>query len=241
LQKITFQPMAENLDIYSKGPITSKSVIPKWYKDTPLYVNGEKEPGMHPNMKAHISNGTLKTCVPFLDALTSGYVATLPCDIEIRKIANDEISIRWSQLFVDIVQGHHIDQTSTIPLNNKEYKYVSKWLFDWKIITPPGYSTFYTHPLNRHDLPFRTFSGVVDTDVFPDSVHFPFQILPFEGERIIIPEGTPFCQFFPLKRENWESEKIDYVPKSKEKAAFSILKTMYKSYKTNWWHKKSYN
>lgn len=233
--------MAQDLELFSKGIVTSKSVIPQWYKDAPQFVNGEKEPGMHPNFKAHVSNGTLKSCVPFLDALSIGYVAVLPCDIEIRKLPNEDISIRWSQLFIDIVQGHNEDQLTTLPRKHGEFKYVSKWLFDWKITTPPGYSMLYTHPLNRHDLPFRTFSGVVDTDVFPDSVHFPFQILPFEGERLIIPHGTPVCQFIPIKREEWQSSQAEYDPNAKKKAAFAILKNIYRSYKNNWWHKKSYN
>ena len=233
--------MAEKLALFQAGPVPSKSFIPQWYKDTPPYVENEKEPGMHPNINAHVSNGTLKSCLPFLDALTTGYMATLASDIEIRKLADGEMSVRWSQLFIDIVQGHNLDQTSHLPLNHGEYKFVSKWLFDWKISTPPGYSCFYTHPLNRHDLPFRTFSGVVDTDVFPDAVHFPFQILPFSGERLIIPAGTPICQIFPFKRDEWESEKLEYVKNSKEVAAFQILKTIYKSYKNQWWHKKSYN
>jgi len=121
------------------------------------------------------------------------------------------------------------------------FKTISKWLFDWKIETPPGYSCLYTHPINRHDLPFRTFSGVVDTDTFPDAVHFPFSILNFEGDRKIIPMGTPICQVFPFKRDEWQSEVLPLEPYLKEKATFSILKVIGRSYKRQFWHKKTYN
>lgn len=237
---IEFQPMAKGLHSFLPAPISSKNFIPNWYKDAPLHVLNEKEGGMHPNLSANVSNTTLKGCVPFLDALTTGYMATLSCDIEFRK-TKDEITVRWMQPIIKVVEGHNIDQTFMLPTEHKEEKYASKWLFDWHIKTPPGYSCLYTHPLNRHDLPFRTFTGVVDTDVFPDSVHFPFQILNFQGERIIVPAGTPVCQILPFKRDSWDSKVLEFEEGKKQKAIFQVLRYMTRSYKRQFWHKKSYN
>ena len=56
-----------------------------------MYVNNEKDFGMHPNPVASISNSTLKGCVPFLDALTTGYMAVLSSDVEFKKV-NKEIT-----------------------------------------------------------------------------------------------------------------------------------------------------
>ncbi len=233
--------MGETTELFIPGPIPSKNSIPEWYKKFPMFVRDEQENGMHPVLEAKIPNTTLKACVPFLDALTMGYMVVLACDIEFRKLKNNDVTIRWLAPYVHLVEGHNIDQTFAYPINNNEIPQASKWLFDWKIETPKGYSTVYTHPLNRHDLPFRTFSGVVDTDVFPDAVHFPFQVLPFEGERIIIPAGTPLCQLFPTKRESWNSQKEDFSQYRKPKASFEVLKYMVRSYKRQFWHKKTYN
>jgi|688.fasta_scaffold355859_2 hypothetical protein len=240
MQKIEFQPMARGLESFLPAPIPSRNTIPNWYKNAPLYVNNEKDFGMHPNPVASVSNSTLKGCVPFLDAFTTGYMAVLSSDVEFKKV-NGEITVRWLQPIIKIVEGHNIDQTFMLPTEHKEEKYASKWLFDWHIKTPPGYSCLYTHPLNRHDLPFRTFTGVVDTDTFPDSVHFPFQILNFEGERTIVPAGTPICQIFPFKRDSWESDILEFEEGKKQKAVFKILSFINRSYKRQFWHKKSYN
>ena len=241
MQQIVFRPMTEMVSKFIPSPKPSKLSIPKWYKDMPLFVNNEKELGMHPKFEAGTSNVTLKSCVPFLDAMTSGYMITLGCDIEIKNISKNDISIRWIQKLLTMVEGHNNDQIPGFPFKNNEFEYVSKWLFDWKIETPSGYSCMYTHPLNRTDLPFRTFSGVVDTDVFPDAVHFPFIIMPFEGERLIVPAGTPICQVIPFKRDTWTSEIQEYVPGEKEESAWEIVKHIGKAYKNKYWHKKSYS
>lgn len=232
--------MAKGLEQFLPFPVPSRNTLPEWYKNAPLYVHGEKEIGMHPNQNASTNNSTLKGCVPFLDALTTGYMAKLSSDVEFRK-TRDGITVRWMNPIIKIVEGHNIDQTFMLPNTHNEEKYASKWLFDWYIKTPPGYSCFYTHPVNRHDLPFRTFSGVVDTDIFPDSVHFPFQILDFEGERIIVDAGTPICQIFPFKRDNWDSKVLEFEEGKKQKAVSKVLKFISRSYKRQFWHKKSYN
>ena len=67
-------------------------------------------------------------------------------------------------------------------------------------------------PMNRFDLPFLNTTGVVDSD----NVHllgtFPFFIA--EGWEGTIPMGTPYLQFLPFKREDWE-HKIETIDQSK--------------------------
>src|SRR5260370_372658 len=70
----------------------------------------------------------------------------------------------------------------------------------------PGYSILFTHPVNRADLPFTTFTGLVDCDTFHDSpVNFParWHDTGFNG---VLPKGTPVAQCLPVKRESWASQ-----------------------------------
>jgi hypothetical protein len=109
---------------------------------------------------------------------------------------------------------------------------------------PKGYSILYTHPLNRHDLPFRTFSGVVESDNYDLPVNFPFQLIISlkENENLIVPKGTPVVQFIPIKRENWNHEKIvEQNLYKRQKASNLINGTLVNAYKKLFWVKKTYN
>ena len=62
----------------------------------------------------------------------------------------------------------------------------------------------FVHPVNRLDLPYRTLSGLVDSDHWRDGfVHFPalWTEPDFEG---LLPAGTPVAQGFPVRRETLE-------------------------------------
>lgn len=236
MPKITFTPMTEEASIFYLPPRPSTMFLPEWYKNFKLYVGTDKEYGIHKEFARDV-NTTLKACTPFLDAMTTGYMVELASDIEFSKEGNQlQIKFRTDQ---DLIGPHLYEQTYNLPRTNNEFKDTAKWLFDWKIETPKGYSCLYTHPLNRSDLPFRTLSGVVDTDRYPDSVHFPFQMIDFD-HKFILEKGTPICQVFPFKRENWESSIEEFQPLMKKKAAYEILSKIKRSYKKQYWVRKSY-
>jgi hypothetical protein len=76
----------------------------------------------------------------------------------------------------------------------------------WTVELPKGWSLMATHPINRFDLPFRTLTGVVDSDRFHDvGVFFPaIWIDPdFAGT---LAAGTPVAQCFPVSRDELELE-----------------------------------
>jgi hypothetical protein len=58
-----------------------------------------------------------------------------------------------------------------------------------------------THPFNRDDLPFRTLTGVVDSDRFHQiGLLFPARWL--DPARVCgLPAGTPVAQCVPVRRE----------------------------------------
>jgi hypothetical protein len=92
-----------------------------------------------------------------------------------------------------------------------EDRFIIKFNNFWTIETPPGYSLLIMHPINRHDLPFVTLTGLVDADRYRDNfIYFParWRDPDFNG---VLPKGTPVAQCLPLKRESWTArfETID--------------------------------
>lgn len=242
--KIQFIPDNEYAEKIFNMPEPSKNFVPKWYKEMNLFIEKkDKKHGIAINNR-FAPNTTIKACSPFSDALFSGYIWSLPADIEIRKfqIENQkEISFRWRTHGPDLISEHSLNQHPGMPSLINGELFVMKWSFNFIIKTPPGYSTLFTHPLNRHDLPFRTFSGVVDTDTYTQSIQFPFQIYDFKEEILILEKGTPVCQFVPFKRDNWSSKKEKYNKDDVEKKSFNFKSKIVRSYKNQFWNKKEYN
>jgi hypothetical protein len=237
--KIQFEPANSEAHIYFETPKPASSLIPEWYKDMPVHMDNEKITGLNKESVA-VSNLTLKGCSPFLDALTSGYTFTLASDLEFRNHPGKGINIRWATN-VEILGSHGTEQAPGLPVPFGGSDGLLKWKPGWRVITPPGYSCLFTHPFNRHELPFRTFTGVVDTDSYPLGVEFPFQLLQvIDKDIFILEKGTPICQILPFKRDSWKSEEIKFDEKANKKNVFLLKSKIVRSYKNQFWHKKSY-
>ena len=117
---------------------------------------------------------------------------------------------------------------------------VAKIINPWIVKTPKGFSTMFIPPLHRDNM-IQILPGLVDTDLYPTNVNFPFTLKDpkFEG---LIPAGTPYAQLIPIKRENW-SRSINKHPEIKYenvKAIYNLRNVFYHFYKTRFWQKKSY-
>lgn len=112
---------------------------------------------------------TIKHCMPFIDALTTGFMIPLQADIQVK---DGEFSGDWPH--EESPLGFHFaTQAPGVPFLDESEVVIKAHNF-WSIHTETGYATLFTHPLNRFDLPFRTLSSVVDTDSFDAlPVHFP--------------------------------------------------------------------
>ena len=76
----------------------------------------------------------------------------------------------------------------------------------WTIETEPGVALLVTHPLNREDLPFRTLSGLVDTDKFTHGIiQFPALWLDVEFSGVL-EKGLPIAQCIPVRRDHLDLE-----------------------------------
>jgi hypothetical protein len=215
-KKVKFQSTYPQFDL--PKPTPAYKLIPSWFRE----IEGVTEGKM-----------TIKKCVPFLDAMTSGYVITLAADTEVTSEGFSNLTK------VTLVSQHHKEQINGMHIPEEYHSQPFKWENFFIMTTPKGYSTLFVHPLNRLDLPFVSLSGVVDTDKQPIPVNFPFLIKKdFKG---IIPAGTPIIQAIPFKRNNWESQVEDSSPPKLPKDLHTIHNPPFGYYKKHWWSRKKYS
>jgi hypothetical protein len=239
-KKIIFIPtqkiVEQNLDI----PKPSTNHVPQWYRDQKLFSNRTNN-----FLDAYSSNdyfGTYKLCVPFVDTVTSGYTLSLDCDVVVTNGSAQGYlpNPSWMGLIqpLDVPDGDRIKSIGNYPVPLGYSPMLLRWRCHWQIKTPKDYSVWITHPSHRNDLPFFTINGFVDTDNHENGLNLPFFIKAgFEGT---IPAGTPIAQIIPVKRDNWESEKGTYSKENIENSFYRLKKYAVRSYKNQWWTRKSY-
>ena len=238
---ITFQPINDIASELLEPPKPAAGFVPEWYRKMPPYIEDDTTAGISVGNNSQ-PNTTAKGCSPFLDALTAGYVWAAPADIEVRR-KDDNYMFRW-RTEGDFVTAHSPNPHPGRPAMQDGGDWVMKWAFHFKIITPEGYSTLFTHPHNRHDLPFRTFTGIVDTDSYQLAVQFPFQFsnTVIENDDIyIIEKGTPLCQMTPFKRDEWVSEEAELDLADTRKSVFDFRTKIVRSYKSQFWTRKVFS
>jgi hypothetical protein len=152
---------------------------------------------------------TVKKCPPFIDAMTHGFLIPLVTDLTVEdgafswdfELPGGAIT-SYSHSPLDF---HDNAQVAGTPLF-KDDTFVIKFNNFWTIESPPGYSLFVTHPVNRYDLPFVTLTGLIDTDLYKDNfINFPARWHDFSF-RGLLPKGTPIAQCIPVKREPWGAQ-----------------------------------
>ena len=237
MKKIKFVSINKLSHLIQDKPKPSRLHVPEWYKNTPLRIPGEKVDGIAPFGGSN--NMTIKACVPFLDIMTAGYIFVTPCDVEV-SILDGSYQIRWLVNNYEPTTTHHKDQLGELPVDSKFDDGAFKWETPWRMETPKGYSTMFVHPVNRYDLPFRSFGGIVETDTYNLPVNFPFQITKVPEDKYIIPKGTPVIQAIPFKREDWKSSEklLDYSEHAKNYDSLKSVIT--RSYRNMFWKKKRY-
>jgi hypothetical protein len=223
-------------------PMPTKKFIPEWYRkaeSTYTDPSGEIGPG-------------LKKCMPYMDTLVSGYVLRTPVNIYINEekinsslshiFGNVEgnLRIRWDgpESLANFIMERPEQSGATIPRPAGHYHNHLVFSEFWSAKTPRGWSMLMTHPLNRHDLPFTTVSGIIDSDKFWSPGNIPFFVK--KGFSGMIPEGTPFAQLIPIKRSAWKMILDEGLADSNMKQA-SIVRNKGTEYKKIMWQRKKYD
>ena len=239
-QKIDFQfiPRDKEAALKVSPPRPAKAYYPKYMREMP---HSYKD-----NLNYDVPNTAIH-CAPFIDTFTSGYIQELPCDLNIRYEGEekdekgdivDVIRYRWTGDLAPMgTRAEELGSPNLFPRFDNYYHSEFHWLSMWEPKTPPGYSTMYTHPLNRFDLPFQTMSGIIDTDVWHLTGPVPFLIKKgFEGT---IPAGTPIYQLTFIKRNEWHSSVGEYNEDETEKLRYKVRRTQ-EGYKKQLWIRKKF-
>ena len=227
-------------------PVPSQDIIPLWWREGESFINVEDR-GLNILQKSQRAPG-MKSCVPFLDAITSGYLILTWQNIEITKNSNNKVEFRvvekdkngnWQGIETDKIMieervggiGYTMPRPAGFAFNHLAFSL--PW--GWKV--PKNWSVLVTHPFNRNDLPYFSTSGIIDSDQFPLAGRVPFFIK--DGWTGVIERGSPIVQLIPIKRASW----ISYF-KASSYADIDLAKALrgvqYGFYRKHLWQKKKY-
>jgi hypothetical protein len=218
------------IEVYPNIITPAKNHIPEWYKKIPRWSNDEIfEFGKGFNI-------TIKHCMPFLDSLTTGYMIVLPNDLYVKN--NDGLPfITWNGAEFPPKSRNEVADLNLVPTGHHPTEFT--WQTGVANTIPLGYSMLLTHPINRHDLPFTTLTGIVDGGlVMGPTGSIPFYIKDgFEG---IIPQGTPIAQLIPFRQENWSSKVTKELTKIANQHNKKTSSLIFGWYKKTFWTRKNY-
>jgi hypothetical protein len=187
--KVTFLCQPSDLGVIAE-PQPAKAVLPDWFrKIAPLDLE---------HVGARDSGITIKRCMPFLDALMTGWILPLAADVRLEiKDGGKTVDSGW-EFDRTMVSNHSPHQVAGHPsLPRPPLKFHNYW----SIRTPPGWSCLFVPPLNRPNGVFEAVAGIVDTDAYTAHIHFPFFPIGPDGVHII-EKGTPLVQVLPFRRRD---------------------------------------
>tara|TARA_R100000988_G_scaffold28404_1_gene14603 strand:- start:500 stop:1186 length:687 start_codon:yes stop_codon:yes gene_type:complete len=224
-KKITFCATRKDMLEVWPHPKPASHFVPKEYKNLPRF------------QKNNMQHRTVKTCIPFLDSMTAGYIIPFDQDYLVDPTENDFSVAPANREHNDF--GYH-NKTQLPPEWHKSTgenagKFHNKWL----IKTPPGYSCLFIHPMNRVEERWKIIEGVVDTDSYVNVINFPF-ILKKRDKQFLIKKGEPMIQVIPFKRESWKMWSGFYIEKLHSKTLNLLNSEWVDRYKNRFWNKKNF-
>lgn len=177
-------------------PVAARSSLPTWFRELP---------GVDRTQLSATNNGiTVKRCLPFLDALGTGWLVPLAATVRL-EVTNDgnEVTAGW-EFDRQMVSNHAPFQVAGNPWGHRP---PMKFHNYWTIRTPPGWSTLFVPPLNRRNDIVDVLSGVVDTDTYQAPVNFPFVTIAPDGIHTL-EKGMPLVQAIPFRRTSLSAEAV---------------------------------
>ena len=173
-------------------PVPAKTFLPDWFRKLPA-VDASK-------LSTSDSGLTVKRCMPFLDAMTAGWIIRLAATVRM-EIADGGKTVNCAWDFDRTLVSNH--GSHQVAGNPREPSPPCKFHNYWTVRTPPGWSCLFVQPLNRPNGIFEIVSGVVDTDTYAAEIHFPFFATGEDGLHVI-EKGAPLVQVIPFERRALE-------------------------------------
>ena len=224
-KKINFCAINKDfIDIWPHPQPASK-FIPEEYKKLKRHAHDD------------LHQPTVKTCIPFLDSLTAGYIIPFDQDYLVNPVESDFTVTPANREEDDI--GYHNRAQLPKEWQKTTGENAGKFHNKWLIKTPPGYSCLFIQPMNRLEPRFQIISGIVDTDTYINTVNFPF-ILHKRDKQFLIKKGEPMVQVIPFKRDSWKMWAGFYMEKLHSKTINMLGSEWVDRYKKMFWNKKSF-
>jgi hypothetical protein len=197
MKTVNFYPSSRLAELVVPPPKPASEYIPEWYKDMKIF--GGNEPKFENGI---LYNATVKSCMPFFDAYSSGYIQETWTDIHF-SFDKDNNTFQYNCASNPLPISHR--ETPSINISKSFRPHEFNWQFHWMPKLEDGYSMLITQPFNRMDLPFMNTTGIVDSDTFFHTIpgNYPFYV--YDNFQGIIPKGTPMFQMIPIKRDSWKS------------------------------------
>ena len=200
-------------------PVPASKAMPEWwYKAQGTLVDETEE---YWREEGRPSQGTFKRCQPFTDALRTGYIIPLWRDIAFANRSFDpdikNIDLNWGRSPYEEAERKPWASWAGIEGVDKLIPESSFSLSSpWIIRTPPGYSCYFTAPINGENPHIRLLSGIVNTDTYFNRINFFFGFRENSPAHGIFKRGMPLVQIIPFKREEWTSSINPLMPNTEE-------------------------
>jgi hypothetical protein len=233
--KIKWIPRSKDAELLVPTPQPARNYVPEWYKNIPpsILKNATYEQGENKSLN-------LKSCMPFLDSLSIGYIQETWADVVV-KIEDTSAGYRYQFNQRSGPQVLSVRENHQYPIKSGYVPFEFVWQVQWLPILPKGYSALFLPVLNRPEGIVNTVSGVMDSDsYFHNHGNLPFH-LEFTGNEIVIPCGTPMYQIVPLHRDNWVSEAEEFDDDRSKVLSHHYIKTYASQYVRKYWTKKKYD
>lgn len=177
-------------------PVPAREALPDWFRRIPA-VDKQR-------LSTTDNALTVKRCMPFLDALSAGWILPLAATVRLEIRDNGQTVDAGWDFDKTMVSNHHAYQVAGHPLQPRPPCKIHN---HWTIRTPKGWSCLFVAPLNRPNGVIEVAAGVVDTDEYPSLIHFPFFATAPDG-LYTLDKGTPLVQVIPFERAALQIEGV---------------------------------
>lgn len=205
-------------------PVSASKAMPKYFMP------------IKPQSSEVASSSTVKRCVPFVEAMSMGYIIPLWADVQV--IAKGgELSVNFPASFpqAQSLESHRYEQMPGHPLADSPYgRIMMKLINPWVVSTPPGCSCLFTSPLNHLERRLKIIDGVVDTDTYYSNINFPFIWTGGDG-AFFLQRGTPLVQVIPFRREETSMEVVATDNEKRGEVRAKLGTSLRNGYRNDFW------